>query len=92
MKTNTQKLGVTWNEEKKHYVVTDRNGNFFAKTYSSTDARAIALIPELIEAIKLCQRELSGMHSHHHPTCEGGCPFDEANKKAKSVILKLSEA
>lgn len=37
-------------------------------------------------ALKLSLRELEGMHSYHHPTCPGGCPFDEAARAARAAI------
>jgi hypothetical protein len=40
----------------------------------------------LASALKLCLRELEGMHSALHPTCEGGCPLDEAATVARAAL------
>ena len=35
-----------------HFIVIDKNSNFYAKTYSVYDARLIAAAPELLEALE----------------------------------------
>ena len=46
-----------------------------------------AVAPLLLKALQLCHREMRGMHSHYHPTCEGGCPFAEADERARLAIM-----
>lgn len=48
--------------------------------------RAEALLATMLAACKLAARELKAMHSYHHPTCEGGCPFNEANEACRNAI------
>jgi hypothetical protein len=59
----------------------------------AANAQLIASAPALLAerdrlraALKLCARELKGMHSYYHPTCPGGCPFDEAHSAALAAL------
>lgn len=45
---------------------------------------------ELLDALKKCAAEMKAMHLHHHPTCEGGCPYDEAHQAARTAIAKAT--
>lgn len=38
------------------FVVLDRNGNFYARTYSSVDASLIAAAPRMLETLRLLIR------------------------------------
>ena len=42
----------------RFYVVVDRNGNFFAKSYSWIDAQAIASLPLIVDALKETLKQL----------------------------------
>ncbi len=46
-----------------YYAVIDKNGNFYAKTCLSTNARLIAAAPELLEALQDLVRFCSDMEN-----------------------------
>ena len=52
------------------------------------NTRLIAAAPELLEAMRLALTEMEAMHAHHHPNCEGGCPYWEAHRTACAAIAK----
>lgn len=52
------------------------------------EATAFALLISLQDVTA----ELSQLHSHHHPACEGGCPTVEYIMNARKVIAKAKGA
>lgn len=52
------------------------------------NARLIAAAPDLLAALEDVTAELSQLHSHYHPACEGGCPTVEYIMNARKAILK----
>lgn len=50
----------------------------------------IASAPELLAALEEVTAELSQLHSHYHPACEGGCPTVEYIMNARKAILKAN--
>lgn len=46
--------------------------------------------PDLLASLEEVTAELSQMHSHYHPACEGGCPTVEYIMNARKAILKAN--
>jgi hypothetical protein len=40
----------------------------------------------LRRALIKCVLELRAMHSHYHPDCQGGCPFEDATNQAQAAL------
>lgn len=60
-KTAHTPMGVIFREDEKAFIVVDHNGNFYAKTYSSLDAKEIAAAPETaaeLERVKAVNKDL----------------------------------
>lgn len=55
-------------------------------------AALISEAPHLLSALEDVTAELSQLHSHHHPACEGGCPTVEYIMNARKVIAKAKGA
>lgn len=64
------------------YVILDEHGNFFAKTYSSFNARKIAAVDELLEAL---QRAVSIIEELPYPANLAAAELNAAILKATSV-------
>lgn len=44
---------------------------------------------ELLGALKNVTMELTQLHAHHYPACDGGCPSDIYIAQANSLIAKV---
>jgi hypothetical protein len=54
------------------------------------NAQLIAAAPDLLAALENVTAELSQLHSHHHPACEGGCPTVEYIMRARQAIAQAN--
>ena len=58
------------------------------------EARANLLLasaaPDLLASLEEVTAELSQMHTHYHPACEGGCPTVEYIMRARKAMLKAN--
>jgi hypothetical protein len=71
-----------------HYVQPDGKPCFdsFALVNGEDNARLMAAAPDLLDALRKCVIELDAMHGYLYPTCEGGCPFEDAITQARAAI------
>ena len=54
------------------------------------DMRLMASAPDLLASLEEVTAELSQMHTHYHPACEGGCPTVEYIMRARKAMLKAN--
>lgn len=45
----------------------------------------------LLDALKICARDLHKLHEYHYPQCTGGCFVDASIKAANAAIAKAEE-
>ena len=71
--------------KRRSYGAAERLYNF---TKAQLQARAAKSAAEARygEALRACLLELSQIHRHHYPDCDGGCPTHHAIEQAKRAL------
>ena len=87
MTTKKQHTIQPINKGEHGYLILDKNDNFFAKTYSSTNANLIAAAPDMLEELEKALLALNAVPSSRIPSEPRMSSYDIA-ALIESVLAK----